>query len=178
VDRDGSFYFLDHAGIIYFSDPQRMISYGGLERVSADGILTSVAVIPPPNTGVALDAAGNIYAADSVNHGVQKVAPDGTVSTVPGSEGSSAVGLAVDSAGALYIADGRNNRVLKVSPGGTAATIAGNGVAGYSGDGGPATSASLSPTAVAVDAAGRVFVADTSNSVIRLLQPVGATRAQ
>ena len=79
----------------------------------------------------------------------------------------------MDAAGALYLADARNNRIRKISPNGSVATIAGNGIGAYSGDGGPATSASLAyPTAVAVDAAGRVYVADTNNSVIRVLQPV------
>ena len=79
----------------------------------------------------------------------------------------------MDAAGAFYLADGRNSRIRKISPDGSVATIAGNGIAAYSGDGGPATSASLAyPTALAVDAAGRVYVADTSNGVIRVLQPV------
>jgi sugar lactone lactonase YvrE len=177
VDRDASFYISDASGTAHYSDG-RTVYYGGLLKVSPDGILTRVDANSPRFVAVALDAAGNVYYTDFANSGVRKVAPDGTVSTVPGSEGSSAVGLAVDAAGALYIADARNNRVLKVSPDGTAATIAGNGVAGYSGDGGPATNASLSPTAVAVDAAGRVYIADTSNSVIRLLQPVGTRSAQ
>ena len=78
-------------------------------------------------------------------------------------------GVAVDSAGDVFIADSGNNRIREVN----AAThditiIAGNGTAGYSGDGGPATNAELySPSGIAVDSAGDLFIADTSNSVIR-----------
>jgi sugar lactone lactonase YvrE len=159
VAADASFYFSD---------------IDGLKKVSANGILTSVTAHPNQiGGGVALDAAGNVYAADISAGRVQKIAPDGTVSTVPGSEGTFPVGVAVDAAGALYIAEARTNRIRKVFPDGSVATIAGNGFGAYSGDGGSATSASLSyPTAVAVDATGRVYVADTDNSVIRLLQPV------
>lgn len=78
-------------------------------------------------------------------------------------------GAAVDSAGTLYIADTYNNRIRKVSNG-LITTIAGNGTQGFSGDGGPATSAGLgAPEGVAVDSAGNVYVADTANSRIRVL---------
>ena len=159
VAADASFYFSD---------------IDGLKKVASDGILTSVTAHRNQNGGgVALDAAGNVYAADVIGGRVLKIAPDGTVSTVPGSEGIFAEGVAVDAAGAFYLADGRNSRIRKISPDGSVATIAGNGIAAYSGDGGPATSASLAyPTALAVDAAGRVYVADTNNGVIRVLQPV------
>jgi sugar lactone lactonase YvrE len=76
--------------------------------------------------------------------------------------------MALDATGNLYLADGGNNRVRKVATDGTITTVAGNGTAGYSGDGGPATAAELSaPNGVAVDSAGNVYIADTSNSVIR-----------
>ena len=76
-------------------------------------------------------------------------------------------GVAVDSAGNIYIADTVNDRIRKVS-GGTITTVAGNGSIGFSGDGGPATSASLrAPTGVAVDSAGNLYIADTCNHRIR-----------
>src|SRR5665213_14256 len=72
-------------------------------------------------------------------------------------------GVAVDGSGNLFIADLVNNRIRKVSPGGIITTYAGNGTAGYAGDNGPATAASLNhPVAVAVDTLGNLFISDTS----------------
>ena len=87
-------------------------------------------------------------------------------------------GIAFDSAGNLYIADSGNNRIRKIASNGIISTIAGNGVQGYSGDGGLATNAELNgPNSLSVDSAGNLFVADTQNNVVRLLQPIGSTRA-
>jgi uncharacterized protein (TIGR03437 family) len=78
-------------------------------------------------------------------------------------------GVAVDSAGNLYIADTRNNRIRKVSNG-VMTTLAGNGTAGFSGDNGPASNAQLNgPLGVAVDAAGNLYIADSSNYRIRMV---------
>ena len=123
-----------------------------------------------------MDAAGNLYIADSGNNSIRKVAPNGTITTVAGNgtqgysgDGGPATsaelnypyGVAVDAAGNLYIADTSNYRVRKVTPDGTITTVAGNGTEGYSGDGGPATSAGLGmPQGVAVDAAGNLYIAD------------------
>jgi sugar lactone lactonase YvrE len=77
-------------------------------------------------------------------------------------------GVAVDAAGNLYIADTDNQRVRKVSTSGTITTIAGTGSFGFSGDGGPATNASLAgPSHVAVDAVGNLYIADSGNSRVR-----------
>jgi sugar lactone lactonase YvrE len=84
-------------------------------------------------------------------------------------------GVAVDASGNIYIADQQNNRIRKVDTSGTITTVAGNGTAGYSGDGGPATSAELdSPSGVAVDSSGNLYIADSLNSVIRKVSPSGA----
>ncbi len=83
-------------------------------------------------------------------------------------------GVAVDAAGNLFIADAGNNRIRKVTPGGVISTVAGNGTQGFSGDGGPATSAQLNyPWGVAVDTAGNLFIADTDNNRIRKVTPGG-----
>ncbi len=135
--------------------------------------------------GLRLDAAGNLYFADSASNRIRKVAVDGTITTVAGvgTAGFSGDGglataaqlnrpldVAVDAAGNLYIADYNNQRIRRVGGNGIITTIAGNGRAAYAGDGGPATSANLNfPTGVVVDGNGNVYVADNANSVIRLL---------
>jgi len=132
--------------------------------------------------GVAFDAAGNLYIADTDDHLILQVSPVGILSTVAGTgeqgysgdNGSaksavldSPAGVAVDAAGNIYIADTHNNRIRKVTSG-AITTIAGTGAAGFSGDGGAAASAVLNlPTAVAVDAAGNLYIADTNNHRIR-----------
>jgi hypothetical protein len=79
--------------------------------------------------------------------------------------------VAADSAGNYYISDGDNNLVLKVTASGTLTVAAGNGTAGISGDGGPATSAALSPGGIAVDHAGNLFIADTVHDRLRMVSP-------
>jgi sugar lactone lactonase YvrE len=127
---------------------------------------------------IALDGAGNLYIADSDANRIRRVSPDRRINAFAGDgvpyfrgDGGSALlaslfkpsGLAVDTAGNLYIADMENNRVRKVATDGVISTIAGAGVAGYSGDGGPATAARLNkPLKVAVDVAGNLYINDSS----------------
>jgi hypothetical protein len=139
----------------------------------------------------AFDASGNLYIADSGNNRIRKVSPEGTISSVAGNgryafsgDGGQAAsaglgspqGLCLDRGGNLYIADTYNQRIRKVTPAGVISTVAGNGSNGFSGDGGNATAASLSsPSGVAVDAAGNIFIADAGNNRIRaVLAPAPA----
>jgi len=138
---------------------------------------------------VAVDAQGDLFIADTGNSVIREVRPNGTITTVAGGGTQSdpdfsgpataaalylPYGLAVDAQGDLFIADTGNNVIREVQPDGTITTVAGNGSYGYCGDGGPATAAALaSPTAVAVDAQGDLFIADTWNNVIREVQPDG-----
>jgi sugar lactone lactonase YvrE len=183
---------VDLAGNLFIADVGnncvRKVSGGTITTVAGNGIAgfsgdggpaTSASLNSP--TGIALDAAGNLYIADQSNHRIRKVS-GGTIETVSGNGAAGFSGdggpatsaslylprrVAVDAAGNLYIADKRNNRIRKVS-GGTITTVAGNGVAGFSGDTGPATNASLDgPEGVALDAVGNLYIADSNNYRIR-----------
>ena len=141
------------------------------------------------HNGLAVDAAGNLYIADDGHHRIRKVDPKGIITTVAGNgsqnysgDGVAATkaslyrpsGVAVDAAGNLYIADTNNFRIRKVDTSGIITTIAGTGAIAYRGDGGPAINASFSePTAVALDAAGNIYVADRgSANVVRKIDPL------
>ncbi|HWC96885.1 MAG TPA: hypothetical protein VG456_09055, partial [Candidatus Sulfopaludibacter sp.] len=120
-------------------------------------------------SAVALDKAGNLYIADGGVNGIRKVATDGTITTVSGIR---AVDLKVDSAGNIYGVDGLN-AAYKVTPSGALSIIAG-GTLGSGGDGGPAVAAGLLlPSGIALDAAGNVYIADTYNCKVRMVNSSG-----
>ena len=126
--------------------------------------------------GVAVDANGVVYIADTGNGQIRRVDAQGGISTVnTGSSLKDPRGIAVDRAGNLYIADTGANLVRRVAPDGSLTTIAGNGTCCYSGDGGFALNAQLNqPWGIAVDAAGNLYIADTGNNAVRQLAPVSA----
>ena len=162
----------------------------GTNGFSGDGGPAASAELNFPQ-GMAVDAAGNLFIADTHNNRIRKVSPGGAISTVAGSakfgfsgdggpatsaELNGPTGVAVDSSGNLFIADTANNRIRKVSAGGIITTTAGNGTFGFSGDGGPASSAEVGgPSGVALDAAGNLFFADTLNNRIRKISATGST---
>jgi uncharacterized protein (TIGR03437 family) len=162
--------------------PISTVAGTGVPGFSGDGGPATGAALFTPSR-VVVDAAGNLYISDFNNHGIRKVTASGTITTMAGNgrfrfsgDGgpatsavlNSAWAAAIDTAGNLYISDYLNDRIRKVTPRGTITTIAGNGIAGFAGDGGPATSAALElPRGVAVDAAGNVYIADGNNNRIR-----------
>ncbi len=177
---------VDPSGNLYIADTGN----SRIRRISASGIITTVAgnsLLYRP-WGVAIDSAGNLYIADTSNHRVRKMSPAGTITTLAGTtcgfsgDGGPASaaklcgpsGVAVDGSGNVYVADSDNHRIRKISPNGTISTVAGTGVAGFSGDGGPAANAALMyPNGIAVDAAGCLFIADTSYGRIRKVSGAG-----
>ena len=157
----------------------------GIAQYSGDGGAPTRASLNSPSA-IAVDSAGNLYIADTQNNVIRKVSGN-VITTIAGTgtagfsgDGGPAVkaelnlprGVAVDAAGNVYIADTYNWRIRVVTPAGIIYTIAGRALNGYSGDGGPATLARLNfPDSVTLGPNGVLYVADTGNSVIRMLTP-------
>jgi sugar lactone lactonase YvrE len=183
VDRAGNVYIADSGNNII-----RKVSNGVITTFAGNGLwgysgengpATSASLAGP--SGVAVDAAGNVYIADTFNNVVRKVS-NGLITTFAGNrlggylgdngpatraELSYPYGVAVDASGSVYIADSLNDVIRKVLNG-VITTFAGNGTYGYSGDNGPATDAMLrQPYGVAADASGNVYIADSGNQLIR-----------
>jgi sugar lactone lactonase YvrE len=160
----------------------------GTQGYNGDGIPAIAAELSNPS-GVAVDAAGNIYIADTGNNRIRKINTSGAISTIAGTgfagvlgDGGPATmaqvnepeGVAVGSSSNVYIVDYGNSKIREIDASGTISTIAGTGSIGYSGDGGLATAASLNqPTGVAVDSAGIVYIADNQNCRIRRVDTSG-----
>ena len=180
---------VDIAGNVYVADEgnhriRKITAAGEVSTLAGSGTagfsnaVGTTAQFDSPG-GVAVDAAGNVYVADSGNHRIRKITAAGVVSTLAGSgvasflDGTGAAsrfdsprGVAVDAAGNVYVADTVNNRIRKITAGGVVTTLAGSAVAGFL-DGTGAAAQFFNPSGVAVDAAGNVYVADTLNNRIR-----------
>ena len=186
---------VDAAGNIYVAD----FNNHRIRKITAAGIVTTLAGSASGYTdatgtlarfdnptGVAVDLAGNVYVADQDNNVIRKITATGIVTTLAGdgilgylddATGTNArfnlpAGVALDAAGNVYVADQNNNRIRKISPAGAVTTFAGDGTPGHLDATGTAAKF-FSPTGVAVDAAGNVYVADLNNNRIRKITPAG-----
>jgi uncharacterized protein (TIGR03437 family) len=197
VDSAGNIYFVDSAN-------HRIRKIGGdgnISTVVGAGDVFSGGAFDGDNgpalkahlnspQGMAFDRNGLLYIADTFNHVVRKVGADGTITTVAGTPGQSGFsgdggqatsaklntpeGIAFDASNNLYIADFNNHSVRKVTPGGLITTFAGNQNKGFSGDGGPATQASMTePASVIFDASGNAYILEDSGQRIRGVTPGG-----
>lgn len=199
VDQSGNIFVADQYnhrirkitpnGIVNTVAGSGIAANGGAGGFGGDGGPATAARLNLPQ-GLALDDSGNLYIADTGNHRVRKLSPDGVITTIAGNGGNGSGGdggpataaevalplaLTFDAAGNLYISSGAG-RIRKVTPAGTITTVAGAG-AGYSGDGGPATAALLrSPGGLVFDASGNLFIADTGNNAIRVVAGDGRIR--
>jgi sugar lactone lactonase YvrE len=186
--------FITPAGVLYMADTGnnvvRMIglhstmvtTFAGTGTAGSlgDGANSALAQLSAPQ-GVAADASGNVYIADTGNNKIREVNPVATISTIVGqatagfngdgqastAQLSAPTGLILDSAGNLYMSDSGNNRVRVIS-GGQIVTIAGTGTAAATGDGASSDTAAVSsPHGVALDALGNLYILDTGNNKVR-----------
>ena len=160
---------------------------GGVSGSTGSTDSTSTTLFSAP-TGVAVDAAGNIYVADYGNNLIHKVTPAGAVTTLAGSGNAGAIdaagslasfngptGIAVDGSGNVYVADAGNNLIRKITPDGTVSTLAGTVVAVDTSNTVTGQPLFANPSGVAVDAVGNVYVADAGNNRICKVSPAGVT---
>ena len=184
---------VDQSGALYIADRgahtiRKIMPQGGVSTLAGNGRpgytdgMGTTAQFHDPMTVVA-EPSGRLFIADSGNHSIRMIAPDGRVTTVAGSpeagatDGAGAAarfnwptGLARDQAGNLYLADSNNALIRKIFPDGQVTTLAGVGHAGS--DDGPGAMAGFHfPTGVAVDRQGDVYIADSANNMIRRISP-------
>jgi len=191
-DTSGNIYISE-----YYSNVIRMISPSGiittvagvgLPGYSGDGGPATNAQLFRP-LKIFLDASNNLFIADQLNNCIRKINPSGIISTFAGNgtggfngDGIAATsaelnqpsGITQDQAGNYYIADYLNYRIRKVNGAGIISTIAGNGIAGYSGDGGTSTGASINGGfGVTFDGSGNLYIAEHYNNIIRKVSSIG-----
>ena len=192
---------LDAAGNVYIAEGENhcvrkvdtsgnisLIAGNGTAGSSGDGGLAINATLNNP-VGLKVDAAGDLLIADQFSNSIRKIDASGIISTIAGiggrgfnGDGGPATdaqlnlpnGVTTDTAGNIYIADTFNNRIRKIDTSGIISTIAGDGVTGFGGDGGHATSAAINrPYEIKVDAVGNIYVADSDNDRIRMINTSG-----
>ena len=189
---------IDAAGNLWIADTSnhrvRKVDSGGTvittlagrSHFGGDNGPATAALLQRPRFA-AVSAKGDVYIADSLNNRIRVIGPDGVIKTIAGTGESGMVGeggpavaatvvnpgpMAFDSTGNLFVADRGNYRVRKISPAGVISSVAGNSTSGYSGDGGPSTTAAFSTiNGLAVDKAGNIYVGDTNNHRVRKITP-------
>jgi hypothetical protein len=189
---------VDSAGNLFVADTLN----NTIRKITSAGVVTTLAGNPGQTgstdgtgsaarfhwpSGVAVDGAGNVFVADTVNQTIRKITSDGVVATVAGRAGQagSADGwssmarfgwpydVTVDSAGNLFVADGQNNTIRKITSGGMVTTLAGSPGQSGSADGTGSAARFFTPCSIVVDRVGNLFVADYDNHAIRKVTRAG-----
>ncbi|MGA2024852.1 MAG: hypothetical protein ABSH23_08850, partial [Steroidobacteraceae bacterium] len=185
TDPSGNIFVADH-----YNNVIRMITPAGVVSTLAGtagpgGFQDSPGALFNAPYGIATDASGNVYVADSGNNAVREIAmPSATVSTIAGGNGSGSTdgpgssaqfnvpySVALNAAGDIYVADFNNNTIRMIAPGGVVSTFAGTAGQAGSADGSGAAASFWGPRGVATDSAGNVYVADRNNGTVRMITP-------
>ena len=189
---------VDSTGVVYVADSSAHV----IRRIGTDGSVMTFAGLPGSfgiddgtadgarfysPTGIAIDSAGNLYVADSMNSTIRKITPGRVVTTFAGSgrsrgatdgTGSAArfaqpFGIAVDGAGTVYVTDSQANTIRKITSAGVVTTLAGQSGSGGSTDGTGTAARFLVPYGIAVDSTGTLYVVDHGNHTIRRITSAG-----
>ena len=193
---------VDSAGNVYFSDSGNHVirkisatgiisTFAGTPQVAGPPVENVPATSSPLNQpgDLEFDSSGNLYVADNGNNRIRKITPGGGITTVAGNGNVSFSGdngpatsaatrgplnVAIDAQGNLYISD-NDARVRKVAANGIITTFAGTGTRKFSGDGGPATAATIrNPVGIGVDRFGNIYFADNGNGRVRRVDAAGS----
>ncbi len=191
IDNANNVYIGEQSGVVRKINTSGIIStYAGIATpgFSGDGGHANAAQLNGPS-GIAIDAASNMYIADIDNNRIRKIDQFGIITTIAGTGATlyngdnipamdanlySPAGVSVDNFGNIYVAESRNHRIRKINPLGIIMTIAGSGTLGFSGDDGIANSANLNnPIGICVNNTGDVYFSDVLNMRIRKINSSG-----
>ena len=188
IDGSGNLFVTDGFNRIRKVTPSAVVSTvaGTTTAGYADGSAASAKFNGP--AGMAVDAAGNIYVADALNHRIRKISTTGIVSTFAGigiaalSDGvgtaayfNKPTGLAFDAVGNLFVADRNNHCIRKITPAGVVSTFAGSAIGGYV-DGTGSAAKLFEPTSIVFDAAGNMYITERYNNRIRKISPTAVVK--
>ncbi|MBW1738671.1 MAG: hypothetical protein JRJ69_14260, partial [Deltaproteobacteria bacterium] len=179
---------LDAYGNLYIIDYNGEMLFGGIRKVSTDGIIETLAPLSFPASSIALDVSGNLYVSDTMNNIIWKGDISGAVIPIAGNgtggysgDGGPAIeaqlsypkGIAVDPMGNIYFVDSGNECIRKVNPSGIITTVAGQGAHGYNSEGVPVDEVHFSqPSDVTIDDSAKLYAAYASNHFVAKIGPL------
>ncbi|HTH82266.1 MAG TPA: IPT/TIG domain-containing protein [Mucilaginibacter sp.] len=169
IDLPGNLYVVDGANIRKITPNGTVSTLAGNNTIgNTDGAGTLASFNSP--AGIAVDATGTVYVADNGNNSIRKITPAGTVSTI--AKGFKPVGITLDNSGNMFVSDYDSHIIRKVTQAGVVSTFAGSGTTG-SADGTTTSASFVHPSALTIDAAGNLYIADMDAPIIRKITPGG-----